>query len=765
MSSRETERRELTRRRRAIVRLTIASSLPGLDHDQLDEILGAARATAGIPLRELAEHLQAHPDALLSGTPDGPRVLFRVLALLAAADQPVVLPRCTGCGKQTTDLPRFAETGRICHACGAKNNRHDCDRCGRPGTRIVARRPEGRICYSCYRADPDRIEPCGRCGRDQHAVARLPDGSALCFRCWTPPQRTCARCGRTGQAVSVSDDGPLCVTCYRHHQRPRTLCGRCHRVRIVARRGKNGEPDLCESCNTGSTATCSRCGRDRPGHRDDAGEWICKSCTPRPPQTCARCTRSRPVTAHLPLGPTCGSCYCSLHDHPASCAGCREFRVLIGHDDRGPVCGPCAGSTLDPRCRTCGRPGRHHTGEKCARCVLTDRVDDLLAGPDGNPNIQLDPVRDLLLGVEHPDGQIAWLTRSNTARLLHKLAAENEPVTHDRLDALPQGRAEMFLRQLLVQAGVLPARNDDLERIPPWLDTLLADQPDHHARLIRPFAHWFVLRRARRSAARRRHPAEAGDHVRMKIRVALEFLTWLDTLELDLAATDQAAVDRWLADGNSRSREVRYFLAWARSHHLARDLRVPSQARAMPEEMLNEQERWHLLERSFHATSTSLNTRAAAALILLYGFSLTRIRHLTADHLGHDDGRTYLATGTHRLLLPPKLARMLDDLAAAEVQRSRYSPSPNMPRWLFTGLIPGRPLTASGLSLKLAEFGMHTRPARNAALISLAAELPPAVLADLVGLHHNTATRWSLLAARDWHAFVAARPPHSAATE
>lgn len=108
---------------------------------------------------------------------------------------------------------------------------------------------------------------------------------------------------------------------------------------------------------------------------------------------------------------------------------------------------------------------------------------------------------------------------------------------------------------------------------------------------------------------------------------------------------------------------------------------------------------------------------------------------------------------------------MLSDLAQAGSGRSRYPTRPGARRWLFPGLVPGRPLSAESLSVKLTRFGLPTRPARNAALISLAAQLPSAVLADLIGLHHNTTSRWSKLAARDWHAFVAARPGHTAGTE
>jgi hypothetical protein len=63
----------------------------------------------------------------------------------------------------------------------------------------------------------------------------------------------------------------------------------------------------------------------------------------------------------------------------------------------------------------------------------------------------------------------------------------------------PQVLASRYAnRQLLVTTGVLPERDDDLERLPAWLDQTLAGKPVEHARLFRPFTHWFLLRRARR---------------------------------------------------------------------------------------------------------------------------------------------------------------------------------------------------------------------------------------------------------------------------
>ena len=56
---------------------------------------------------------------------------------------------------------------------------------------------------------------------------------------------------------------------------------------------------------------------------------------------------------------------------------------------------------------------------------------------------------------------------------------------------------------------------------------------------------------------------------------------------------------------------------------------------------------------------------------------------------------------------------------------------------------PTRPATApQHLTTRLAALGIPTRATRNAALLQLAAEVPPTVLADLLGLHPHTAVAW-----------------------
>ncbi|MGW1551039.1 hypothetical protein [Streptomyces sp. NPDC002346] len=50
------------------------------------------------------------------------------------------------------------------------------------------------------------------------------------------------------------------------------------------------------------------------------------------------------------------------------------------------------------------------------------------------------------------------------------------------------------------------------------------------------------------------------------------------------------------------------------------------------------------------------------------------------------------------------------------------------------------------------------RAARNTAMMEALADLPPVVIADLIGIHPGTATRWARFAGDSWADYLAARP-------
>lgn len=68
-----------------------------------------------------------------------------------------------------------------------------------------------------------------------------------------------------------------------------------------------------------------------------------------------------------------------------------------------------------------------------------------------------------------------------------------------------------------------------------------------------------------------------------------------------------------------------------------------------------------------------------------------------------------------------------------------------------------QPLGNRALSDRLNRHGITVRTARNGALAALAADLPAAVLADLLDIHLHTAIHWVKHAQRDWADYIAAR--------
>jgi hypothetical protein len=59
-----------------------------------------------------------------------------------------------------------------------------------------------------------------------------------------------------------------------------------------------------------------------------------------------------------------------------------------------------------------------------------------------------------------------------------------------------------------------------------------------------------------------------------------------------------------------------------------------------------------------------------------------------------------------------------------------------------------------------ANLPIHLRRARSAALAALAADIPAAVLAQLLDLNINTAIAWANYAQHDWSTYLAARARH-----
>jgi hypothetical protein len=70
--------------------------------------------------------------------------------------------------------------------------------------------------------------------------------------------------------------------------------------------------------------------------------------------------------------------------------------------------------------------------------------------------------------------------------------------------------------------------------------------------------------------------------------------------------------------------------------------------------------------------------------------------------------------------------------------------------WLFPGRQAGRHIGPVVLAERLRDLGIEPRAMRNAARAQLAAEIPPALSGEVIGVAATPATGWAALTAGNW---------------
>jgi hypothetical protein len=221
----------------------------------------------------------------------------------------------------------------------------------------------------------------------------------------------------------------------------------------------------------------------------------------------------------------------------------------------------------------------------------------------------------------------------------------------------------------------------------------------------------------------------------------------------------QGHIDQWLRTGPSASL-ARDFLVWASSRGHAQRLDIPAPERATGASISQDQ-RWAHAARLLHDDALDPTDRVAGCLLLLYGQPLSRIAVMTTSQVTRCGEEMLIRLGRHDMPVPGPLAITITQLIN-DGRSHRGVGSPQQTAWLFPGHLPGRPITPDTLGGRLRALGIYAQASRRAALLDLAAELPAAVLADLLGLHQNTAAKWMHQAGGDWSRYAAelARRPH-----
>ena len=430
----------------------------------------------------------------------------------------------------------------------------------------------------------------------------------------------------------------------------------------------------------------------------------------------------------------------------------RSFNHLLGVAD-GHTCADCAGIPVTHACADCGTEDKLYEKGRCARCSLRCRARNLLSAGTGTIAPPLAGVLEAITAARQPRSALNWLRKGAGSGLLADVAAGRLAITHEALDGCPHRRAADYLRHMLTANGALPPRNEELARAAQWLNTLLGTiEPAADRRLVQAYATWHVMRRLRAAAGRDDRPRTPTAQARNNVRAAATLLTWLRGRGTELSACRQSDIDRWLRTGPA-ARLARDFLAWAASRGHCRPLTIPAATRATGP-AISQDQRWAHVARLLHDTALEPTDRVAGCLLLLYGQPLTRIAAMTTSQISSRADQTFILLGRHDVPAPGPLADAIHQLIS-HGRSHRGAGSPAAGTWLIPGHMPGRPITPSRLGERLRAIGIYAQTGRRAALLDLAAQLPAAVLADLLGLHETTAAKWIHQAGGDWTSYAA----------
>jgi hypothetical protein len=267
------------------------------------------------------------------------------------------------------------------------------------------------------------------------------------------------------------------------------------------------------------------------------------------------------------------------------------------------------------------------------------------------------------------------------------------------------------------------------------------------------YARWHVVARAKPDRHGQLGPAVA-DRCRQEMRAAQRFLDHLAARGRILDGCTQADLDAWLTQG--RGRRIR-FPRWLLDNGHLPGLTLPDPVPAAgPRGQFDQDEHWALVRRMLHdENSASVEDRAAACLVLLYAQPVSKIVALTmADLFVTEDG-TVLRLGLEPLLLPRPLDELLRSLPIAKPFGAASMLADE--RWLFPGKRAGHHQHPTSLMRRLNRLGITTRASRNTAMLHLAATVPPAVFASLIGISTGAATKWAEYAGSKWTTYAAIR--------
>jgi len=469
------------------------------------------------------------------------------------------------------------------------------------------------------------------------------------------------------------------------------------------------------------------------------------------PEPCGRCGEHRQLVARWPDAPVCNPCYLQAKRTRGTCR-CGHVGVLPGIIKGAPACRACSGIRMNLDCRTCGREDEIYRDNQCWACVLADHVDALLRHPDtGAMNPELLPLADALKAVKRANSGMTWIRQPHVSHALAAVAAM-PLLSNTAIDTMPDSPTREHIRGLLVEHGVLPARDETRVRFQRWAEVALTRVEDPaHRDVIQRYIRWNHLRRMNNVDS-----VSTGSFLRSKqtVTVAIEFVNWLSDQGTQIGDLQQTHLDAWVVAGPTTRLIADRFLRWAiKSRLVAADLTLPRHRRGTSRR-LSVPEQGHAIHEVTAGGTLNARDRAAAVLLLIFAQPVEAIVCLTWDDVRITDEVVTMRLSGLEFALPVPLDAPFRHLAA-EPGHDQTSAHPHS-NWVFRSSSPGRHLSANHLRTRLRRI-CPPLAARQGTLEEIAKTAPIAMIAEALGYSTATVERHAVDAGASYHAYVAAR--------
>lgn len=570
----------------------------------------------------------------------------------------------------------------------------------------------GALCHALVAAGAARVvlPTCESCGRAEFLPHKTANGGRHCSRCERNHRSVeCSQCGRIRPIQRRIDGAKICRDCWRQDPRSMELCSQCGELATVVVR----RPDV-----------------------------VCLGCYQAPIKRCGICDEDGRVAMHVEGTRVCARCYYTMR-RARLCPECGDRRLLTHQMHGELVCASCAGAPALFACPGCGSVEESREHRLCVACRRPITIKILLSDEDGNIRDELQPLAEhLLTHHRRADSLIRWVSKSATASLLRSIARGDLPLTADAIIANSSGQSAAFLLSLLGMAGVFDGVDVARLRFEHWYRQWIPTLPRADRLIIRQYAEWGRL-------AQTASPLPVTFSVqRIKLLHCAAVLSFIREAGHTLATFPQRQLDQYALARVSRRDALAPFMRWLRRNQLSH-LHVEGRKTELQGIGYESDTRWRMAQYFLHTADIDPRDRVAGLLVLFYGMQVTRVARIRTAQFQDDANGMTLTVGAEPIQLPSAVGQAIRVLIEAD--RPRATP------WLFPGRNPGQHLTPGVLTRRLNGHGLDVLSSRVTALMELAAEIPPRILADLLGIDVSTASAWWRLAGGDWIEYPALR--------